>query len=951
MARDKFSSETKNTMSAEEEKKLEANDKTFTNTECDFGEDIDSFKSITPDRKFTVRGWSPSSDNKKIEEYLRKAKMNKSDYFYKVFSDMIDKPLYIILRLIEMGEYFPKSMRTSKLTFLDSGRAIFSLEPLTKVVEMVLAAEFNDCLRKEYEENGDPMQMAYEPKRGTTSCNAVTFTLCDISLSVTGKPVAQTFADLVKAFNMANRTVMLERIHKIAGAGNICKSRFDNRVYTYDGEKRGQGFNRGVDPGAPVSVLLFKLFMNTDRALSALNPNLLWPSLYSDDRSPLFEADEYINGNAQLAWDSSKEWSDQCGCEYHTEATDKKRHTYLAYCTKNMAIINEFGQLLLGDVPFEFIEEIRELGLNISTDRSVEKAKAMVDRWGYYFRPENARLKSIAYRMQAVKNDYPPFFMRQMVMSNFCGVLCFSSCLYWVRSLKWELDNVRFYYIMAVSSILKLNAQEIVGSAICKLMSVKEGNSRYHKLLKIVGLPTIKDMAMTDAVATIRQVVLIKPEFFKDTGRVIVPNRQHNLVSRFFVVEPVRRSTRKRQRTDRMGVAVSAVQIADRHEKVIAANLPTELSDIVVKTGAIIGPIWRLACEKVKQEKIMQEYTTHKYEQLYEIAKCFNSKNGKKDVCYLRSFEEYRTLCAKEMGILEIQQRRLGFNTPTKRLELNKFCPIVPPVWDTNKGPKKLFFSCRRPLPNVGETPIFDSFGKSFKCVVCGYNILPKIENDKEVYDFISCKKCPNKAHTECVVNSFIPKKAFWCSKIERHLGKGGVQIDGVNVYNIRTEPPPRRQQMCLICGDHIKIQTEHDFTCTRKCGFFAHADCVNVHSKVLGIVVPRQCDFMCRNIEYQIRIEEVEKCRSGLGNEIRKLKKILRNRGYVYSEKYIKKRKRWVNDEIQCVSCKRWYGTNELNHTALYCNSADGVPINESNDSYPFAHLKRFKHMTRLTP
>ena len=70
-------------------------------------------------------------------------------------------------------------------------------------------------------EHGDPMQMAYEPSRGTTSCNAVTFTLCDIALFVTGKPVAQTFADLVKAFNMAYRGVMLSEVYRIAGAGGF----------------------------------------------------------------------------------------------------------------------------------------------------------------------------------------------------------------------------------------------------------------------------------------------------------------------------------------------------------------------------------------------------------------------------------------------------------------------------------------------------------------------------------------------------------------------------------------------------------------------------------------------------------------------------------------------------------------------------------------------------------
>ena len=110
-------------------------------------------------------------------------------------------------------------MRDSRLTFLASGRAIFSLEALTKVVEVCLSSSFNDCLREHYLKHGDPMQMAYEFGRGTTSNNLITFSLCDIVLFKINKPIAQTFADLIKAFNMANRTVMLKEIQRIAGAG------------------------------------------------------------------------------------------------------------------------------------------------------------------------------------------------------------------------------------------------------------------------------------------------------------------------------------------------------------------------------------------------------------------------------------------------------------------------------------------------------------------------------------------------------------------------------------------------------------------------------------------------------------------------------------------------------------------------------------------------------------
>ena len=77
-------------------------------------------------------------------------------------------------------------------------------------------------------------------------------------------------------------------------------------MYSFEGEKRGSHFNRGVDPGSPVSVFMFKLFMNTDVSLSGLNKNLIWAAAYSDHRAPIIPADDYINGSAQYIWNKSE---------------------------------------------------------------------------------------------------------------------------------------------------------------------------------------------------------------------------------------------------------------------------------------------------------------------------------------------------------------------------------------------------------------------------------------------------------------------------------------------------------------------------------------------------------------------------------------------------------------------------------------------------------------------
>merc|ERR1712154_36077 len=117
---------------------------------------------------------------------------------------------------------------------------------------------------------GDPMQMAYSKGRGVVATNLISFNFVDVLMRQTGEPVYQYFGDLVKAFNSANRSTMLKYINRITGAGELCYSRFVNRTYTYEGEIRGQDQNRGCDPGAPISVFGFKLFVCSDLALTAL---------------------------------------------------------------------------------------------------------------------------------------------------------------------------------------------------------------------------------------------------------------------------------------------------------------------------------------------------------------------------------------------------------------------------------------------------------------------------------------------------------------------------------------------------------------------------------------------------------------------------------------------------------------------------------------------------------
>ena len=951
MAREAF--EFKDRLSTtEKEEKLKKNDATFTNKDPDFGRDIDDFEDIEPERKYTVRGFCPDYKENlhPLVEIMSQLKMKKNEYFYKIFKYALEVPIYIILRLIERANYFPKSMRDSKLTFLASGRAIFSLEALTKIIEVCLSSSFNDCLQEHYKIHGDPMQMAYEPSRGTTSNNLITFSLCDIVLFKTNKPIAQTFADLVKAFNMANRTVMLKEIQRIAGAGRLCRSRFEGRVYSFEGEKRGLRFNRGVDPGSPVSVFLFKLFMNTDVSLSGLNKNLIWAAAYSDDRAPIIPADDYITGSAQYIWNQSEKWADDNKVEYHVEKDDKKKHSYIEYKRKNMPETIEMNELKLKNKTFTKKTSERELGLNVTTSFSTTEQKNIVNKYGYRFSPEIGRAKRMAYRFQYLKDWFPPKFLRQMVMSYFCGVIRFGACLYWSRSTRTELDELRFYYTMAASSILGLNAYDILGGCCCKNMTVAQGNKDYLRMLEVTDLPTVEKMALIDSVSAVRQVSELVPEFFSNT--VVCDNSD-----RFRMRDVMGFGTGRKRRLRRTVVHYGDVENdkiwRNTSKKVSEAGLPSELSQIVVNSDALIGDVWRLACRQVDENNKVGIFTHRKFEQFYEISIEYCTNN--KEVNYLRAMEEYKILCKDEFKLIEVQERRLAFKTPTKVLVADTQCKSVPPVWEVPARKKKIM-SCRTKPPMVVNSPV----GAEYLdlnlqcCLVCGYYVLPNIimnGNRKIVqYKEGECGTCKRKIHKKCIAGLFIKVKSFRCCLVKYHLGKDGGNIFGPVDTTSLSSVPAKSCSNCLVCGSSI-VNYSDNVMCSKNCSYGTHLECAKVLFDMKTTSSSSLESFKCSDVIYQLKEDEVKVGIKGNKKEKDLLYKKVKTRGRVGSSTYSKKRKRWLNDEIECAFCGRWYSTEENNHLEVYCTGMFGESLTDSNKFYPFSRLKRFRHLTRKVP
>ena len=248
---------------------------------------------------------------------------------------------------------------------------------------------------------------------------------------------------------------------------------------------------------------------------------LLWAALYADDTSPLIKLSNLLDFQKALDW--AIKWADENGCAFHLEGD--KRPVYLAYLKLGEPFPVEFDSLKLSSASIERKSKDTILGLfrkvrpiseiSDKTVRGLKSFGSMIDNYGYECEWNIEKLKSIAYRLQRIKYQIVPEFIKKLVFAYFCGVVQFSSAIIWCRSLPTHRDTVRFYYSMAMSAILGLSAAEALNLSCCKNKSVKSGNKYYQRLLSETGLPSLEEISCRDAVSVTHQVSLIKPEWYR----------------------------------------------------------------------------------------------------------------------------------------------------------------------------------------------------------------------------------------------------------------------------------------------------------------------------------------------------------------------------------------------------------------------------------------------------
>ena len=635
-------------------KRLEANDLSFI---TDIDTPVFDPASVTPDRNYEL------ADRETLLEIIKKtAKIE--DLFTNHF-DQLTEPILHLAEAMQTAQHHPKRYRTSKATVIPK-RAIFSLSAMPKIIERLFYNAFQHCVKLGYGKNGDPLQMAYESGRGVVSCNAITLSEIEKSLIIDEKSVIQIYMDLKKAFNKINRHTALMQAQKICGAGKILSSWFKDRIYTYKGQTRGLEFNCGVPAGTLWGVLLFKLFITTDRALTAFNRNLLWACGYSDDRSPVCNSTNIRNGNMQDALDESWKWAEDQGSEYHIDGD--KKPVLLCFETRHDRLSAVDRALVLGVTPVEEVKVVKSLGLTIATHAETPEERKLINAYGYILLPDISTIKSLAYRIRSIAFDVVPEMRHMMVSSQFCGKLRFAASLYYLRASTSALNSIRFYHGLAAASVCGLSVYEIFGASCCRYQSICFDNKCYSDLLDLCSLPTFRDMAIIDARSVIKQMVTIRSNWFKRLEQL------------------------------------SLVELNKQ-------GLPTTVNPKLKHT--LVGELFALAHSKTRSElKQVKIDINHSNVWTKTVSMCTDVVSHRREI-ELCLYSDYMR---HEMKCLNANYRRLKYLTPTRRLILNpeENCQRRPPdKIGAACGPNRL--SKRRLTGNsVTVTYIRD------KCLICG---------------------------------------------------------------------------------------------------------------------------------------------------------------------------------------------------------------------------------------
>ena len=526
--------------------RLEDNEMTYWNKNLPDSPEIDLSKVISAEK---CRNAIWNEDMVVLEDVIKTT--NKIDPTFRIYRGALIKEIYCIIRLIEMAQYFPTSLKVTKLTILKD-RIIYSLGPLAKIVERFFFRIFHKATRRDYEENGDPFQMAYEENRGATT--AVFNMLTEIERNVKREKISvhKIGCDLKKAFNSAPWQLMVEEAERCTGLGKLFWSWLACRQHKFGDAIIDEKHNCGVPQGTVLGNWGFKHFINRDVAMTVLNKALLYATLFSDDRDILVSGMQIEDGTAQEILDDSAEFMDKWGPKYHE--TGKKQATILSFTLKKFKLTHaekidkiannlkctctitdqvkividkkckicsaekqklfhmdcDISKLQLNGFPVKPVTHQRMLGINILTDSNNQEFVKVIKKHSYALDMKESKYYALSTKFQQIKYENQPVQQKTLIEAFMGGRLNYGAGLYWLRAPEEQMNRVRYHYMLAVASILGLCAYESIGGSSLNYRSVSEGCKIPESIIKMAGCRTLRDIAIQDARNLIKQTFLLR---------------------------------------------------------------------------------------------------------------------------------------------------------------------------------------------------------------------------------------------------------------------------------------------------------------------------------------------------------------------------------------------------------------------------------------------------------
>ena len=494
---------------------------------------------------------------------------------------------------------------------------------------------------------------------------------------------------------------------------------------------------------------------------------------------------------------------------------------------------------------------------------------------------------------------------------NFCA------CLYWCRSSKKDLDTLRFYYAMGLSAVVGETTMGTLGASCCKSQSVGEDSKRMKALRGLVGVKSLREIAMTDAVSTVRQVQKLRPVWFM---RGV--------------------SKRTRRGVQKLGVEQDQnSRFEIKHESVAKAGLPQQISEEIFHSNALIAEIWRMACDKVISDSTQypKVEAVHKFEELWLLAEevCDQETPGCKISDKIRT---YHALCKQYLGTIEVQARRLANLTVTRPLKRSRNCLISAPRWNPVKMRKKWSFSCKSQPPKIS--------GVTIPCFICGCeshkNTLVANGINPEDISIRICNDCGRLAHKECITKQNLRKPHFCCKYVKRYLGQNATELE----ISEPVKPKPLREDMkCLICGDECSRSHLDRLDCSETgCNYGAHESCAAILCQINGDLL-NASEFKCNDVNYYLKPTEIVGLATSDPIKFAAIRIILKSRGSIRHSSYSPTRIRYENPDIECHRCNEPININELDHELAYCSARyAGTPVPARDYEYVMSRAKRIR-------